>query len=61
MANILISPDKYVQGAKKMNNFEKYAEKYRKKALVIISSRHPGTGGSVIRGENACGRYFLGE
>ena len=38
MANILISPGKYVQGAGEMGNLGKYAEKYGKKALVIITA-----------------------
>lgn len=38
MANILISPGKYVQGAGELKNLGKYAEKYGKKALVIITA-----------------------
>ena len=37
MANIIISPAKYVQGAGEMGNLGKYAEKYGKKALVLIT------------------------
>ncbi|MDD2981193.1 MAG: glycerol dehydrogenase [Hespellia sp.] len=37
MAKILISPDKYVQGAGEMKNLGTYAESYGKKALILIS------------------------
>lgn len=37
MANILISPGKYVQGNGEMRNLGTYAEKYGKKALVLIT------------------------
>lgn len=38
MANILISPGKYVQGAGEMKQLGTYAEKYGKKALILISA-----------------------
>lgn len=37
MANILISPGKYVQGAGEMKKLGSYAEKYGKKALILIT------------------------
>lgn len=37
MANILISPSKYVQGAGEMKRLGEYADKYGKKALVLIT------------------------
>ena len=37
MANILISPGKYVQGNGEMKKLGSYAEKYGKKALVLIT------------------------
>ena len=37
MANILISPSKYVQGAGEMKKLGEYASKYGKKALVLIT------------------------
>lgn len=38
MANILISPGKYVQGAGEMKKLGGYAEKYGKKALILITA-----------------------
>ena len=38
MAKILISPSKYVQAAGEMSKLGGYAEKYGKKALVLITS-----------------------
>ena len=38
MAKIIISPSKYVQGAGEMGNLGTYAEKYGKKALVLITA-----------------------
>lgn len=38
MAKILISPGKYVQGAGEMKQLGVYAEKYGKKALVLITA-----------------------
>lgn len=38
MANILISPGKYVQGAGEMGRLYEYAKNYGKKALVLISA-----------------------
>ncbi len=38
MANILISPSKYVQGAGELGKLGAYAEKYGKKALVVITA-----------------------
>ena len=37
MANILISPSKYVQGAGEMKKLGEYTKVYGKKALVLIS------------------------
>ena len=37
MANILISPAKYVQGAGEMAKLYDYAKNYGKKALVVIT------------------------
>lgn len=37
MANILISPSKYVQGAGEMGRLYEYAKNYGKKALILIS------------------------
>ena len=37
MANILISPSKYVQGAGELGKLGAYAEKYGKKALIVIT------------------------
>lgn len=48
MANILISPGKYVQGAGEMGNLGKYAEKYGKKALVIITASGYKRCGAVV-------------
>ena len=36
MAKILCSPSKYVQGAGEMKKLGEYAQKYGKKALVLI-------------------------
>lgn len=41
MAKILCSPSKYVQGAGEMKKLGEYAQKYGKKALVLI--RNPDT------------------
>lgn len=38
MANILISPSKYVQGAGELKKLGAYAEKYGKKALIVITA-----------------------
>lgn len=38
MANILISPSKYVQGAGELGKLGAYAEKYGKKALIVITA-----------------------
>ncbi len=37
MAKILCSPSKYVQGAGEMKKLGEYAQKYGKKALVLIT------------------------
>ena len=37
MANILISPGKYVQGANEMARLCDYAKVYGKKALILIT------------------------
>ncbi len=38
MANILISPSKYVQGAGELKKLGEYAAKYGKKALIVITA-----------------------
>lgn len=50
MANILISPSKYVQGAGEMKNLGTYAEKYGKKALVLITESGYKRIGSIVDG-----------
>ena len=48
MANILISPSKYVQGAGELGKLGAYAEKYGKKALVVITaSGYKRVGGAI--------------
>lgn len=67
MANILISPSKYVQGAGEMKKLGEYAEKYGKKALVLITaSGYKRIGGIVdesFQGKNVevVYDYFNGE
>lgn len=48
MANILISPGKYVQGAGEMKKLGEYAEKYGKKALVLITESGYKRIGSIV-------------
>lgn len=48
MAKILISPGKYVQGAGEMKNIGSYAEKYGKKALVLITESGYKRIGTII-------------
>lgn len=50
MANILISPNKYVQGAGEMKNLGEYAEKYGKKALVLITESGFKRIGDIVEG-----------
>ena len=50
MANILISPNKYVQGAGEMKNLGEYAEKYGKKALVLITASGFKRIGDIVEG-----------
>ncbi|MEJ8734693.1 glycerol dehydrogenase [Mediterraneibacter sp. ICN-202921] len=51
MANILISPSKYVQGAGELKKLGAYAEKYGKKALILITaSGYKRCGGTVEAG-----------
>ena len=38
MANILCSPSKYVHGAGEMKKLGEYAQKYGKKALVLLTA-----------------------
>ena len=48
MANILISPSKYVQGAGELKKLGSYAEKYGKKALIVITaSGHKRVGAAI--------------
>lgn len=67
MANILISPSKYVQGAGEMGRLYDYAKNYGKKALILISESGYKRIGSVVE-ESFAGRdfeivfdYFNGE
>lgn len=48
MAKILISPGKYVQGAGELKNIGAYAEKYGKKALVLITESGYKRIGTII-------------
>lgn len=67
MAKILISPSKYVQGAGEMGKLGIYAEKYGRKALVLITeSGHRRIGDIVDGGFGDCRTesvyaYFNGE
>lgn len=67
MANILISPSKYVQGAGEMGRLYDYAKNYGKKALILISESGYKRIGSVVE-ESFAGQdfeivfdYFNGE
>lgn len=67
MANILISPSKYLQGAGEMKHLGEYAEKYGKKALILITSSGFKRIGDIVEGSFA-GKtvstvfdYFNGE
>lgn len=48
MAKILISPNKYVQGAGEMIKLGSYAEKYGKKALILITASGYKRIGNII-------------
>lgn len=48
MANILISPSKYVQGAGEMGRLYEYAKNYGKKALILISASGYKRIGSIV-------------
>ena len=48
MANILISPSKYVQGAGELKKLGEYAEKYGKKALILITASGYKRCGSTV-------------
>ncbi len=51
MANILISPSKYVQGAGELGKLGDYASKYGKKALILITeSGYKRCGSTVEKG-----------
>lgn len=50
MASILISPSKYVQGAGELAKLGAYAEKYGKKALVLITSSGYTRVGAIVEG-----------
>lgn len=50
MAKIFISPGKYVQGPGEMANLGRYAEKYGKKALVLITSSGFRRIGDTVKG-----------
>ncbi|MCI8292835.1 MAG: glycerol dehydrogenase [Hespellia sp.] len=60
MANVLISPNKYVQGAGEMKKLGEYASKYGKKALVLITESGYKRIGSVVDGsfENSGVEYI---
>lgn len=67
MANILISPSKYVQGAGEMKKLGEYAEKYGKKALILITASGYKRIGDIVE-ESFAGKavevvfeYFNGE
>lgn len=53
MANILISPSKYVQGAGEMKKLGTYASKYGKKALVLITESGYKRIGETVSGSFA--------
>ena len=67
MANILISPSKYVQGAGELKKLGSYAAKYGKKALAIITASGYKRCGSLAEdsfkesGANVIFEYFNGE
>ena len=48
MANILISPSKYVQGPGELGRLGEYAEKYGKKALILITASGYKRCGAVV-------------
>lgn len=49
MANILCSPSKYVQGAGELKRLGEYAQKYGKKALVLITESGHKRIGDVLK------------
>ena len=55
MANILISPGKYVQGPGELKKLGEYAEKYGKKALILITASGFQRIGAIVEGS------FLGK
>ena len=67
MAKILISPSKYVQAAGEMSKLGGYAEKYGKKALVLITSSGYRRIGDIVdasfsgKQTTAVYEYFGGE
>ncbi|MBO5460344.1 MAG: glycerol dehydrogenase [Ruminococcus sp.] len=67
MANILISPAKYVQGAGEMAKLYDYAKNYGKKALVVITESGYKRIGEVVEGSfkgqdfETVFEYFNGE
>ncbi len=67
MANILISPSKYVQGAGELGKLYDYAKTYGKKALILITASGYKRVGGVVE-ESFAGKdvelvfdYFNGE
>lgn len=50
MANILISPSKYVQGAGELGKLGEYAAKYGKKALILITESGYRRCGNTVEG-----------
>ena len=67
MANIFISPSKYVQGAGELSRLGEYAKTYGSKALVLISPNGHKRSGAVIEASFAQAggavtfAYFNGE
>lgn len=67
MANILISPSKYVQGAGELGRLGEYAAVYGKKALILLTRSGDKRVGDKVRGGldaagmTACFEYFQGE
>ena len=53
MANILISPGKYVQGANEMARLCDYAKVYGKKALILITESGYKRIGNIVDGSFA--------
>ena len=48
MANIIISPGKYVQGAKELSNIGQYVESFSSNVFVILSNSSEKRGGVTV-------------